>query len=238
MPFDSWESVRRNLLKGVEKAVLLQESLEWHFNELRPEYLLTVQVADAMADLHRREENTDSWKIYLECTTGKAINEIVAGGNLWVRSFGKAKQARKKLADDKRFRKGRIDILAAKDAEGQTDNGCCYVVELKGLNPTSTAIRADVERIGILMGLADADNRLERAFVVFAWKATGRFTSLDKRKKDLEKSLGKTCAAYGLSMHTREHLIRTNTGPEEGTPEVYGICLAFERRPISLGSAR
>lgn len=226
---DVQKSVIEAALDGVEAAVQLQEELEWHFSRTRPEYLLTVEVARALIEHHRKAGYTEEWKLFLECPTRRVVAEIVAGGNRLVKNLKISKRLAKGLSNERLFRAGRVDILASHNPDGPGANDSCYVVELKGTNPSTTEIRKEVTRIGMLLEIGGEENRLTEGLITFVWKAEGPRTTPEKRERDLRKSLDGACKEWGVSIRMNRRSIKTKTDPDDGTPEVHGFCLCVSR---------
>lgn len=181
------------LMDGVEEGVDCHWRLRKHLVDIKPEYLLTVAVADCLANKSLEngvdadiELESSTWSVSYQCllpTLGQKSWGAIR--RLW-RKFDEAQASLKKMPEDPHrlsalqlieaqlkagpavqvTRPGKVDIFVKLDAKGH------YVVELKGFDPSDVQIRLDVERLRDFHLLNDKKNVLAAGFLVYPLLST------------------------------------------------------------------
>jgi hypothetical protein len=144
-------------LKALEAEILagLKHAMDRHWRlakdllVVKPEYLLTVFVADHLSDV--LDVNTS---IRLERPTARII------GDVWLSSVG-WNRIRREYSKWK-GRNGRVDIYISQDLPLRS-----AVIELKNLDPTAVEIREDVKRLCDLLAIQASTSALEAGYLAF-----------------------------------------------------------------------
>jgi hypothetical protein len=174
--------------------------------DIKPEYLMTIAVADALSEGYDGISELDV-QIRLECSTRQIAYQLVsdaAGLKQWF--------AIKK--DVKINRKGRADILATADKAS-------HLVELKGFDPSKAQIEKELVRIQEFFALNAGQNTLRAGHIVFPSLVScqGR---LEKYGRTLLTDLALTCEVV-----CRKH--ETDEDPEDGMPVYFTNTLSVSR---------
>lgn len=174
--------------------------------DIKPEYLMTIAVADALSAGYDGIDGMDV-QIKLECPTREIAYQLVTAAAGLTQWFAVKK-------DMKISRKGRADILSSA-------NGKSHIVELKGFDPSKAQIEKELLRIQELFALNGGANSLVAAHVVFP--------SLVSCQKRLEK-YGRTLLS-GSKLKFEVHCKKqeTDEDPEDGMPVYFTNSLSVSR---------
>lgn len=174
--------------------------------DIKPEYLMTIAVADALSEGYDGINGIDV-HIKLECPTRQIAYQLVTEAAGLKRWFAVKK-------DVKISRKGRADIVSSA-------NGKSHVVELKGFDPSKAQIEKELLRIQELFALNAGANSLLAAHVAFP--------SLVTCQKRLEK-YGRTLLTdpnLKFEVHCKKQ--ETDEDPEDGMPVYFTNSLSVSR---------
>jgi hypothetical protein len=202
-------SVIDKLHEGLTAAV----DRHWRYTKemfnIRPEYLMTIAVADALSDGYENISGADV-QIRLECGT-RTIGYQIVTDRVGLSPWWAVKKDFKRSVS----RRGRADILATADKES-------HLVELKGFDPNKIQIEKELVRIEELFALNGGVNGLVGGHIVFP--------SLTNSKKRLTK-YGKTLIKDPMltySVECREH--DAEDDPQDGMTRYFTNSLSIIRR--------
>ena len=174
-------------MNGVEEGVDTHWRLRKHLTNIKPEYLLTVAVADCLASRSLEgvdgdiELESSTWNVSYHCLTASlGLAQWIGIRRLW-RKHDKASAAREKMpADPQRVNALEVienDLKAAPTVQvtrpGKVDifvklhTGDHYVIELKGFDPSDRQIRLDLERLRDFLLLNNGNNSLTAGFLLY-----------------------------------------------------------------------
>lgn len=198
--------IEDQLLAGLKDGV----DRHWRYTKellhIKPEYLLTVAVADALTNGFDIFHGLDI-QIRLEEPTKSVLFELVT------RSGGLKKWF--KSEKPKLSRKGKVDIFLMTEST-------CHAVELKGFDPSAAELEKDLVRLQQLLAVNDGNNQLASCHVVFP-TLTDRATWIEKKAKSV---IDLATSKYALTQARHE----TGEAPEDGVPCYYANCLTVARR--------
>lgn len=173
---------------------------------VKPEYLLTVAVADALTDGFDNFHGLDV-QIRLEEPTKSVLFDLVT------RSIGLNKWF--KAEKSKISRKGKVDIFVITETT-------CHAIELKGFDPSATELKKDLDRLQQFLAVNDGANQLASCHVVFP-TLTNRARWIEKHAKSVIDSSKSMCELKQVRHETDEDT-------EDGIPCYYANCLTVTRR--------
>jgi hypothetical protein len=174
--------------------------------DIKPEYLMTVAVADALSEGYDDIHGLDI-QIRLECPTRQIAYQLVSDAVGLKQWFAIKK-------DVKINRKGRADILATADKTS-------HLVELKGFDPSKAQIEKELVRIQEFFALNAGQNTLRAGHIVFPSLVTCR-GRLEKYGRTLL-----TDPALTFEVVCRKH--ETDEDPEDGMPVYFTNSLSVSR---------
>lgn len=197
--------IEDQLLAGLKAGV----DRHWRYTKellhIKPEYLLTVAVADALTDGFENFHGMDI-QIRLEEPTKSVLFDLVTSSSGFKKWF---KEARPKIS-----RKGKVDIFVI-------TNTTRHAVELKGFDPSASELEKDLVRLREFLAVNDGANRLEGCHVVFP-TLTNRTQWIEKHTKSVIDS---SKSKFQLTQVRHE----TDEDPEDGIPCYYANCLTLTR---------
>lgn len=195
------DCIIRGVKRGVARKLLYSKDLL----KIKPEYLLTVAVADAVAEGFDGVNGIDV-EVKLEEETGRITRDLVpypVGSKEWIG----APRHRVK-------RKGKIDIFI-------NTNKTCWLIEVKGMNPSSRGIQADIERIEELLLANPGHNRCGGGYVAFP--------TSEERVSFLERKFCGSSRKNGICCEVMSERMETGEAPEDGIPVVFVNCMILRR---------
>lgn len=195
------------VLEGLEKGV----DRHWRYTKemfnIKPEYLLTVAVADALADGYDNISGIDV-QVRLEASTQTVAYTIVQEATSikdWFR-------VKKEL---KLSRTGRTDVFAIANRQNN-------IVELKGFDPNKAQLEKELLRVQEIFSINEGTNTLAGGHVAFP--------SLTDRKKWLEKYGAALVTDPYLRYEVTTALHTTSEDPEDGMPAYFVNCISVYRK--------
>jgi hypothetical protein len=177
---------------------------------VKPEYLMTISVADALSEGYDDVHGLDVL-IRLEYPTNRIAYQLVKdfeGLNKWF-------ECKKK--DVKIARAGRVDILTTAKKQSQ-------LVEIKGFDPSKAQIEKELTRILELFALNAGRNALVAAHLVFPSQV-----DCQKRIEGYGNSLMTEMAEPSLQIQVLCKKHETNEDPEYGMPVYFTNTLSIVR---------
>ena len=216
-------SLAEQILCGIRHA----EKKYWRFSKellkIKPEYLLTVAVAETIADSGfegitgidlsvKLEEHT--WRVLFESTCGKLnLKEYWNIAKTWG------------------GRRGKVDIFIKHELEPR-----CYIIELKGMDPSATEVKKELRRFNHFLNAAKGAANLKSCHLAFP--------TTTKRVKWIQK-LAQSSVDNKLAFACLDQHFTTGEDPEDGIPAYYANVIAvqfhnkgFNRTPESSGPAK
>lgn len=250
---DVTRPLRDAVADGVERAVEKHWQLSKKTFDIRPEYLLTVAIAESLSGGFEGRSGLDA-EILLEEPTWSVIYTLVEqplGLQTWLQVKSKVRQrnnVKKDLDNALKKKQGvetiaelrrRLENLEAELTEepwidierhGRVDiflsapEKYRSVVEVKGFDPAVHLIESDLRRIAELLRLNTGNNSLAQGFVVFP--------SVQDRTDDINNAITK--ALMDTSLHSYVHLRNVTTGedPEDGMPGYVVNVVEISRAPF------
>jgi hypothetical protein len=198
-------NIEEQLLTGLKAGV----DRHWRYTKellhIKPEYLLTVAVADALTDGFGNFHGLDI-QIRLEEPTKSVLFDLVTSSGGLKKWF---KEERPKIS-----RKGKVDVFVITDTTR-------HAVELKGFDPSAPELEKDLVRLQELLAVNDGANRLASCHIVFP-TLTNRTQWIEKRTKSVIDS---SKSKFQLTQVRHE----TDEDPEDGIPCYYANCLTLIR---------
>jgi hypothetical protein len=237
----------------VERAVEKNWQLSKKTFDIRPEYLLTVAIAESLSGGFEGQSGLDA-EILLEEPTWSVIYTLVGeplGLHTWlkVRSRVSQRNTVKKALDDAVKKKAGVEAIA--ELRGQLENleaeladepwidigrhgrvdiflsaPARYrsVVEVKGFDPAFHLIESDLRRIAELLSLNTGNNSLAQGFVVFP--------SVQDRTDDINNAIRNALRATSLHSYVHLRHVKTGENPEDGMPGYVVNVVEISRAPI------
>lgn len=194
------------ILEGLRDGVDRHWRLRKDFFQIKPEYLLTVSVADALTEGFDGAHGLDL-EIRLEEPTRSAAHEVIVdspGMRAWMK-----RECRPSIS-----RKGKIDLFVLHWKE-------CRIIELKGFDPSATELKKDVLRICEYLQSNGGDNAAVEGFVAFP--------SLRDRPGWIGKHAREVIAELPIDCEVTPQSESTGEDPEHGIPFYYTNCLCLRR---------
>lgn len=209
-------NVNERIIDGIKMGVWRHWRYTKNLLRIKPEYLLTISVADALADGFDNINGFDP-EIKLEEPT-KAIC-----ADLLINAVGLS--AYLKSPKHKVGRKGKVDIYVKLNAKS-------WIIELKGFDPSGVEIDKEVIRLLEFLSVNGANNKCDGCFLAFP-------TTTD-RKSWIESRLGNASRIQLFRVSVSSEKVETDEDPENGIPVYYVNCIAFTTsyaQPVVAGDA-
>lgn len=199
--------LNKAILKGIECGV----NRHWRYTKnlvrVKPEYLLTVSVADQLSKGFGNVNGLDV-EIKLEEPTHLIV------GHIWMEAVGWSRYHKERVPWQ--GRQGNIDILLEYNNER-------HMVELKNFNPDATAVKKEISRFRHMFEINSGVNSLKSCHLAFP--------STTNKESWLRKQANKNLVSDKLL----EYIIAskyfvTNEDPDDGLPAYYSTVLSFIRK--------
>lgn len=195
------------ILLGLKVGVERHWKYTKEYLNIKPEYLLTVSVADELINNGFDSISGLDIQLDLEKPTKEIAFEIFiqfAGFDKWFSGL------RPKIK-----RKGKVDIFLNAHKK-------FYAIELKGFDPSATQINKEFERLSQFFEINNYRNNLHSSFVAFPTKTdkTKWINKLVKEKFDSN--------IYSVNITNNKEI--TGSNPEDGIPVYYTNCIDIQRR--------
>lgn len=203
------DSVNPNLKDRIIEGVMLGIDRQWRYAKdllkIRPEYLLTVSVADRIIQGFDDVSGMDV-TLRLEVPTSKLRRDIVLNRVGWNRYFSSHVGPVS--------RPGWVDIYVQTPAAD-------YVVELKNVDPSPREIGKEVVRLGELLLVNNGDNHCEACHIAFPTLRDELRRIREKVGNKIDRRLSFDVSAPGR--------VDTGEDPEDGAPVYYPVCITLLR---------
>ena len=202
--------INRPWASAISEGVKQGVDRHWRYSKemlrVKPEYLLTVFVAEQIANGAGAQSGCDL-SIKLEEPTHR-----IAGG-LWLNQVGYARYFKERLPWP--GRKGWVDIYVEHEVTQEA-----RIVELKNFDPSSAELSKEVKRFVHFLEINDFKNPLAACYLAFP-------TSAD-RKTWIEKWANQ-CGNSRLRVTVDSTQEITGTDPADGIPAYFRNVVSFEK---------
>ncbi|MCX7067174.1 MAG: hypothetical protein NTW85_05725 [Methylococcales bacterium] len=222
--------INERIIDGIKKGV----NRHWRYTKnllhIKPEYLLTVFVADALTDGFD-DINGFKLEIKLEEKTNLICRDILLGG---IRISDYFQSPKNRLRDNKNAtipykipkekvdRKGKVDIYVTHDIGcGNLNTNECWIIELKGFDPSSAEFKKEITRLLQFINLNQSKNKCRGCFLVFP-------TSTEKTEW-INKQIDSHSIPTLFQVSTFSEKVDTGEDPEYGIPVYYANCIAITK---------
>ncbi|WP_338463096.1 hypothetical protein VZH09_13910 (plasmid) [Synechococcus elongatus IITB7] len=201
------------ILQGLKEGVDRHWRYTKNFLKVKPEYLLTVSVADKISNCGFNQTSGFELSVQLEHTTGRII------GDIWEKNlefknlmkpdlkWGRHHHSLFKPTVKWPTRRGKVDIYIQNEYCDES-----YIVELKNFNPSNRGIKEDLQRLKEFLDITPKTSPLKSCFLAFP------------STEDKQKSLNRCAQEYGSSnfcISTEIQYEITGEDPEHGIPAYY-----------------
>jgi hypothetical protein len=186
------------IIDGIKKGVWRHWRYTKSLIHIKPEYLLTISVADALTDGFDDIHGLDL-EIKLEEPTKKICSDLIFNAVGFRAYF---KHPKHKVS-----RKGKVDIYVKYETKS-------WIIELKGFDPSEAEIRKDVTRLLEFLSANGGNNNCKGCFLAFPTK-THKSLSIDN------------ILAKSFIVDISSERVETGEGPEDGIPVYYVNCIAI-----------
>ena len=195
------------LLNGVENGVNRQWRYTKNLLRIKPEYLLTISVAD---ELTEGFDNISGLDVIVK------VEEPVHSAANW--SFFNAVGIKHffQVARECVNRSGKADIYI--EVESKNRN---FVVELKGLDPNASEVKKELYRFISFLTIYGGNTQIESCHLVFP--------SLTDKESWLKKQVKAVKLPKSLGFKIDKRSVETHESPEDGIPHYYGNVLSIMR---------
>jgi hypothetical protein len=199
-PENQLASLEDMLLAGIHHSVTRYQDLTKELIRFRPEYLVTVLVAESLLD-----QLGSDYCFRLEEPTRHAVRHLALYGS----------GVTKLPAEIRKFvgRKGLVDLFLYHQRLHHA-----VVVEFKNFDPPIDAVRKDLDRCAALLALEYPSRNLKACYVAFPSKGSYQ-AALDKEAAKF--------TALGILTSARSERMETYQDPEDGLPVYYGNVLGM-----------
>lgn len=202
----STQDIEQQILLGLQRGVDRYWRYTKELFKVKPEYLLTISVADALSEGVGTASGLDL-EIRLEEPTRRVASNILMDAVGWKSYF---KEAKPTIS-----RKGKVDIYLVAEAAGS------HVIELKGFDPSGSEIRKDVQRLLEFLVVNGLKNR--------CWSGHLAFPATTDRSGFIAKQLEKVAIPPGLVASKTVKSVVTDEDPEDGMPVYLVHCITIAR---------
>ena len=196
-------NVNERIIDGIKKGVSRHWGYTKNLLRIKPEYLLTVSVADALTCGFESVCGLD-----LEIKLEEPTHAICA--DLLMNAVGFS--AYFKAPKHKVSRKGKVDIYVK-------NNDRSWVIELKGFDPSVAEIDKEIIRLLEFLAANNSNNKCGGCFLAFP-SSTNRITWI-------EKILAKANAVPNIRLSVSSERVETDEAPEDGIPVYYANCISI-----------
>lgn len=193
----------KRIIDGIKKGVCRHWRYTKNLLRIKPEYLLTISVADALTDGFDNINGLD-----LEIKLEEPTKAICA--DLLINAVGHS--AYFKSPKHKVSRKGKVDIYVKHGIKS-------WIIELKGFNPSEAQIKKEVIRLLEFLSVNDGHNNCDGCFLAFP--------TITDRKSSIESKLANESHLQSFQVSVSSEGVKTGEDPEDGVPFYYVNCIAF-----------
>jgi len=198
--------LNKRLLNGIDAGVLRQWSYTKNLLKIKPEYLLTISVAD---ELSKGIDDCDCLDILIKLE--EPVNKIASGSLLKQVGFNQYFKESQKPKN----KQGKVDIFVESGANN-------YIIELKGIDPTSTEVKKELLRFISFFEFYKGKTAIHSCYLVFP--------SLTHQKEWLEKQIKSVQLPPILKYNITSTQRITHESPDDGIPSYYANVLSIEHQ--------
>ena len=201
--------VHERILDGIKQGVKRHWRYTKNLRNIKPEYLLTISVADELTEGFDGICGLDL-EIRLEEPT-KAVSVDLMITTLGYQAYFKSPKHKVK-------RKGKVDIYV------KHNDATSWVVELKGFDPSATETNKEMVRLIEFLEANNGSNHCAGCFLAFP--------TLTDRKNWIEKKLEKLSVSPQLRITLLSERVVTDEGADDGIPVYYANCIGIVREDV------
>ncbi|CED57359.1 MULTISPECIES: hypothetical protein [Aliivibrio] len=199
------------LFDGLKLSIGRHWSYQKLINNVKPEYLFTVSIADEVTKGFYQQSGLDLI-IELEKPTKEISFEIRSNKTNLKQMF---KQKREVLKRKNKIG-GKADIFITNDL-----NKDSFLIELKGFDPSAAEFKKDIKRFKDTFKLYNGNTTIRECALVFPTKTD--------QSDWVIKNLVKCALPRNLLIDFECRLIKTGEDPEDGMPAFYGNVIIIKR---------
>lgn len=200
----------QRIAQGLEQGVHRHWRFAKNLVQIKPEYLLTVSVADALTEGIAGFHGIDL-TIKLEEPTGSICFNLLSNA-VGLREFIKRKR-------HKVERRGKVDIFVEHERN-------CWIIELKGFDPSAVEINKDLFRLVQFLSANSWNNKCLGACLAFP-------TLVDAQQR-LERMVAAQLGDAPMVVATvYANRVETDEDPEDGIPVYFTNCISLVVSPCA-----
>ena len=198
-------NVNERIMDGIKKGVTRHWGYTKNLLHIKPEYLLTVSVADAMTQGFENVCGLDL-EIKLEEPTHAISADLLMNAVGYPNYF--------KSPKNKVSRKGKVDIYVKHAYDRRS-----WAIELKGFDPSRTEVDKEITRLLEFLATNNGNNYCCGCYLAFP--------TMTNEKAWIEKSLLKAKAGSRFQLAISSDRVETEEDPEDGIPVYYINCISI-----------
>lgn len=199
---------RDRIVEGIKNGVNRHWRYTKNLLQIKPEYLLTISVADSITDGIGDICGLDL-TIKLEEPTRSICYNLLSNA-VGLREY--FKKDRHKVS-----RRGKVDIFVENDKD-------CWIIELKGFDPSTVEINKDIVRLVEFLSANNWINKCKGAYLAFP-------TLIDQRVRIERLIDGQIGGDHAVIADVHALRVETDEDPEDGIPVYYANCISLSVRP-------
>lgn len=200
-------SLNETIFRGMKYGV----NRHWRYTKdllkVKPEYLLTVTVADEIANCGINDISGLELLIKLEEPTYKIA------AHLWMGGVGYKRYFKERISW--KGRRGKVDIFIQHEM-----NNNCHIVELKNFDPSVPELRKELKRFIDMFQINTEVNPLKSCHLAFPSK-----TNINGRLEKYTKQFQSTSLKLSVDSHRED----TGENPEDGMPVYFCNIISITR---------
>lgn len=190
--------------KGIQSGVKRHFRYTKNLYKIKPEYLLTVSIADELSNGFEEIGGLD-----IEIQLEEPTREI--SGKLLAKKIGYKKyfESRKK---HKVGRPGKVDICIESDSN-------LWIIEIKGFDPSKSELKKEIKRLTDFLTANEGINSCKNCILAFPTK--------NNKKEWIEKCILNSDLRQDYNPSIKIEKIETNVNDEDGMSEFFTNCITF-----------
>jgi hypothetical protein len=194
---------------GIKQAIDRQWRYTKNLTNIKPEYLLTIAVADALSQGFDEIAGVD-----LEILLEESTRRISA--DLQIQTSGLSNYFAEQL---KNFisRKGRVDIYLKSDSAR-------WIVEVKGLDPATKEIQKELIRLSEFLSANATGLVCKGCFLAFP--------TLQQQSDRINAIWKAINCSQSVQISFADEFVKTGETPETGIPAYYANCISLNSAPV------
>lgn len=209
-------TIEERIITGIKDGVNRHWSYTQVLLNIKPEYLLTISVADSLV---HGFNNIPA--LQLEIKLEEKTHSIC--GHLLIHMLLDRKMRSQALhiAKNSIHRKGKVDIYVIHEPNS-------WIVELKGFNPSWEQIKKELIRLCQFLSIESTVNKIVGCYIAFP--------TLENKESWLKNKLNSLSSINGFNINLKTEPIETNEDPEDGIPVYFVNCISITLTPQSTNT--